>query len=113
MFCTIVPIATLGAVKIFACRRTVGTSAHHLCHRALLVPMTKQSIRFGPHDTAAGALVSRPPRLSQPLQPSWYHLCHIRLSVPAAKMSRRPEAQDEAAGVDVKTPPRLSQPLQP
>src|SRR6266545_1127287 len=77
------------------------------------MPMPKQSMRSGPHDTAAGALMSVPPRLSQSLQPLSYHLCHSALSVPHAKTSRRPAAQDDAAGDEVRMPPRLSQSLQP
>src|SRR5919108_67198 len=105
-------MATFGAVSTFACRRTVGTSAHHLCQSALFVPMTNVSMRFGPHETAAGALVRTPPRLSQPLQPFSYHLCHMRLSVPRTKTSSLPELHELAPGPDVRTPPRLSQPSQ-
>src|SRR4249919_3355335 len=102
-----------GAVNTLVWRRTVGISVHHLCQRALSVPITKQSMRFWPQDTAAGALVRIPPKSSQPLHPFWYHLCHMWLSVPATNASSLPAPQDDTVGVEVRMPPKLSQPLHP
>jgi hypothetical protein len=75
-----------------------GGAIPHLCHIALSLPITKQSMRFGPQETAAGAEVQNPPRLSQPRQaePS-HHLCHIALSLPITKQSSRFAAHEETA----------------
>src|SRR5260221_522908 len=84
----------------------------HLCHRALSVPLTKQSRRPDPQEATAGSEVRPPPSLSQPYQEPSYHLCHRALSVPLTKQSMRLGPQDTVAGPEVRLPPRLSQPCQ-
>lgn len=37
----------------------------HVCTKSLFCPLAKTSVRLGPQDTAAGALVKLPPRDSQ------------------------------------------------
>src|SRR6266852_6308683 len=84
--------------------------SHHLCHRALLVPITKMSSRFGAHEAAATSWPMHvPPRFSKPCQadPS-HHLCQIALFVPMTNASSRFALHDETAGPPVQTPPRFS-----
>src|SRR5712691_3979379 len=70
-------------------------------------------MRFGPHETAAGAPSITPPRFSQSRNavPS-HNTCHIALSAPLRNMSSRLAAHDATVGPDRVSPPRSWKPLQ-
>src|SRR5207247_1415850 len=81
--------------------------SHHLCQRALSVPMTKQSSRFVPHEETAGADAQNPPRLSQPRHAAPpHHLSQIAPSGPATKTSLRSVPEGAPAGAEAQPPPR-------
>src|SRR5215510_4968752 len=84
----------------------LGPPFHHKWPMWSSIPRTKTSIRFGPHETAAGESLNVPPNFCHPLQSEPFHrLCHKELSVPFPKISSRFGAQEATAGPEVNVPP--------
>src|SRR6266478_4061033 len=68
-------------------------------------------MRFGPHETAAGAEVMMPPSDCQLPHDEPFHVrCHSALSWPRTKMSVRDAPHDETATAELLIPPTPVQP---